>query len=65
MRPLLTRRRIDWLLEQGRHSATAKNSGGSNFVFADGSVRYLPYGKMLTPENLWAIADSYRYGTPE
>ena len=51
-------------VEQGRHSATVKNSGGSNFAFADGGVRYLSYGKMLMPENLWAIEDSYRYGTP-
>ena len=51
-------------VEQGRHSATAQNSGGSNFAFADGGVRYLSYGKMLMPENLWAIEDSYRYGTP-
>ena len=51
-------------VEQGRHSATAKNSGGSNFTFADGSVRYLAYGKMLIPQNLWAIEDSYRNSAP-
>ncbi|HWN97131.1 MAG TPA: type II secretion system protein [Methylomirabilota bacterium] len=51
-------------VEQGRHSATAKNSGGSNFTFADGSVRYLPYGGMLMPQNLWAVEDSYRNSMP-
>lgn len=30
-------------VEQGRHSAAAKNSGGSNFTFVDGSARYLRF----------------------
>jgi prepilin-type N-terminal cleavage/methylation domain-containing protein/prepilin-type processing-associated H-X9-DG protein len=51
-------------VEQSRHSSTAKNSGGSNFAFADGSVRYLAYGKMLMPQNLWAVEDSYRNSVP-
>lgn len=33
---------------------------GSNFAFADGSVRLLPYGKSLAPFNLWAITDLWR-----
>ena len=48
-------------VEQSRHSATAKNTGGSNFSFADGSARYLRFGQMLTPQNLWAVEDSFRY----
>jgi type II secretory pathway pseudopilin PulG len=51
-------------VEQSRHLAAAKNSGGSNFCFGDGSTRYLQYGKMLTPENLWAVTDVFRYGAP-
>jgi prepilin-type processing-associated H-X9-DG protein len=51
-------------VEQSRHSATAKNTGGSVFAFADGSVRYLRFGQMLSPENLWAIEDAYRYAMP-
>jgi len=51
-------------VEQSRHSATTKNSGGSNFAFADGSVRYLRFGQMLTPQNLWAVEDSYRNAMP-
>lgn len=47
-------------VEQSRHSATAKNSGGSNFAFADGSARYLRFGQMLTPQNLWAVEDIFR-----
>jgi prepilin-type N-terminal cleavage/methylation domain-containing protein/prepilin-type processing-associated H-X9-DG protein len=51
-------------VEQSRHSATTKNSGGSNFAFADSSVRYLRFGQMLTPENLWAVESSYRNAMP-
>jgi prepilin-type N-terminal cleavage/methylation domain-containing protein len=51
-------------VEQGRHSASAQNTGGSVFAFADGSARYLSFGKMLAPENLWAVEDSFRYATP-
>ena len=51
-------------VEQSRHSATTKNSGGSNFAFADSSVRYLRFGQMLTPQNLWAVEDSYRNAMP-
>ncbi len=51
-------------VEQSRHSATAKNSGGSDFVFADGSARYLRFGQMLTPQNLWAVEDVYRNAMP-
>ena len=51
-------------VEQSRHSATAKNSGGSNFTFADGSARYLRFGQMLTPENLWAVERVYRNSMP-
>ncbi len=47
-------------LEQGRHSAVVKKSGGSNYAFADASVRYLPYWADLTPVNLWAVVDSWR-----
>jgi prepilin-type processing-associated H-X9-DG protein len=42
-------------VEQSRHSRTAKNTGGSNFAFADGGVRYLKFGQMFVPENLWAV----------
>lgn len=51
-------------VEQSRHSATAKNAGGANFAFADGSARYLRYGKMLDPQNLWAVEDSFRNAIP-
>lgn len=51
-------------VEQSRHSATSRNSGGSDFAFADGSVRYLRFGQMLTPQNLWAVEDAFRNSMP-
>ena len=44
-------------VEQQRHSTKTQ----SNFCFADGSTRGLHFGQMLLPENLWAVADMYRY----
>ena len=44
--------------EQGRHMrTTAVKSGGSNYDFADGSVRYIRYGKSLCPTNEWAVTE--------
>lgn len=36
-------------IEQSRHGATAKNAGGSNFAFADGSARFLKFGRSIAP----------------
>jgi len=49
-------------VERGAHSAgrLASRSGGSNFALADGSARYLKYGKDIWPENLWATEDAER-----
>lgn len=49
-------------VEQSRHSGVGKKtrSGGSNYAFADGSVRFLKFGKSLTPVNLWAVTDAAR-----
>ncbi len=47
-------------LEQGRHSAMGKGSGGSNFSFVDGGVRYLRYWGSLSPVNMWATSDTWR-----
>jgi prepilin-type N-terminal cleavage/methylation domain-containing protein/prepilin-type processing-associated H-X9-DG protein len=35
-------------------------SGGSNYAFADSSVRYIKYGAAVWPLNLWAISESNR-----
>jgi prepilin-type N-terminal cleavage/methylation domain-containing protein/prepilin-type processing-associated H-X9-DG protein len=50
-------------VEQSRHMGKGA-SGGANFCFADGSTRFLRFGQMLTPYNLWAIVDSDRIQTP-
>lgn len=38
-----------------------RHGRGSNFAFADSSVRLLPASQELYPENLWAVTDAYRY----
>lgn len=49
-------------IEHGRHNNTQQRdgTGGSNFGFADGSVRYLAYGKVLSPINLFGVTDAWR-----
>jgi len=49
-------------LEQSRHSSNRSNSrgGGSNYAFADGSTRFLPFGQSLSPVNLWAVVPGIR-----
>ena len=49
-------------LEQSRHSTGPSNSksGGSDYAFADGSARFIKWGKALSPINLWAVVDSVR-----
>ena len=39
-------------LEQSRHPGNGKG-GGSNYAFADGSARFLRFGRSLDPVNLW------------
>ncbi|HMJ88851.1 MAG TPA: type II secretion system protein [Candidatus Acidoferrum sp.] len=47
-------------VEQSRHMGKGA-SGGANFSFADGSTRYLRFGKMLEPLNLWGTTDMGRH----
>jgi prepilin-type N-terminal cleavage/methylation domain-containing protein/prepilin-type processing-associated H-X9-DG protein len=49
-------------LEESRHSrgGGSSTSGGSNYAFADGSVRFLRYGKAVAPINLWAVTAQWR-----
>ncbi len=49
-------------VEQSRHAGTGVKSraGGSNYAFTDGSVRFLKFGKALSPINLWAVTESAR-----
>lgn len=52
-------------IEQSRHSSrmSQSTSGGSNYAFVDGSARFMRFGTMLTPLNLWAVTDSWRTNT--
>ena len=51
-------------VERGCHSTpragSLSKSGGSNYAFADGSARFLKYGREVWPLNLWAVADEDR-----
>ncbi|MGN6386359.1 MAG: type II secretion system protein [Verrucomicrobiota bacterium] len=48
-------------VNQNMHKdASGKKSGGSNFLFVDGSARKLKYGGSVQPINLWAITDEWR-----
>lgn len=51
-------------LERSRHGGAGEQTGtgGSNYSFADGSVRFLKSGAVLWPVNLWAITDAGRVG---
>jgi len=52
-------------LEQGRHGGVGGKGGeGSDCAFADGSARLMLYGRMLSPQNLWAVTDRWRNTTP-
>jgi prepilin-type N-terminal cleavage/methylation domain-containing protein/prepilin-type processing-associated H-X9-DG protein len=45
-------------IQHARHgNAKPGMSGGSNYAFGDGSVRYLKFGASVFPLNLWACTD--------
>jgi prepilin-type N-terminal cleavage/methylation domain-containing protein len=55
-----------WRLERSRHGGkNSQNSatGGSNYAITDGSVRYIKYGEILWPLNLWAVTEVGRSTT--
>jgi prepilin-type N-terminal cleavage/methylation domain-containing protein len=49
-------------VDQSRHSTVAKNSrgGGSDYALADGSIRFLKFGKSFIPVDLWATQGKWR-----
>jgi prepilin-type N-terminal cleavage/methylation domain-containing protein/prepilin-type processing-associated H-X9-DG protein len=49
-------------LDQRRHGPPRSKgfSGGSNYAFCDGSVRFCRFGTTLSPINLWAIIENDR-----
>ncbi|MFM1770183.1 MAG: hypothetical protein RJA22_2712 [Verrucomicrobiota bacterium] len=46
-------------VEHARHLG-GKAAGGSNHAFADGSTRYVRYGRAVAPLNLWAVTEVWR-----
>jgi prepilin-type N-terminal cleavage/methylation domain-containing protein len=48
-------------LEQSRHnSKPGAHGGGSDYGMADGSARYIPFGKSVNPINMWSIDPALR-----
>jgi len=52
-------------LDQSKHLGGAKGDNGhggvgSNYGFADGSVRFLKFGKAFNPIDLWGVTDAQR-----
>jgi prepilin-type N-terminal cleavage/methylation domain-containing protein/prepilin-type processing-associated H-X9-DG protein len=52
-------------LDQSRHSSGPKGSngnggGGSNYTFADGSTRFLKFGRAFNPIDLWGVTEAQR-----
>jgi prepilin-type N-terminal cleavage/methylation domain-containing protein/prepilin-type processing-associated H-X9-DG protein len=49
-------------LDQSKHSDGRRRtgSGGSNYVFADGSVQFLRQGQSVLPINRWAVTPAWR-----
>lgn len=45
----------------GKHGSSRNvRSSGSNYAFADSSVRFLKYGAAFSPKNLWAVTPQLR-----
>jgi prepilin-type N-terminal cleavage/methylation domain-containing protein len=53
------------MAEYNRHNNPQghKGSGGSNFAFGDGGVRYLRYPQAIYPVNMWGVTDQWRTTT--
>ena len=49
-------------IDQSRHHTgpVKTRGGGSNYSFADSSVRYMRFGTTLAPVNMWAVVPSVR-----
>ncbi len=53
------------VLNHSMHGSTVRGDrggkgGGSDYAFADGSVRFLKHGGSLAPVNLWAVTERWR-----
>ena len=47
-------------LEQSRHGGNGGRGGGSDYAFADGSARFVKFGKTFSPINMWAVEPAIR-----
>lgn len=47
------------VVDQTRHGGNGR-TGGANFSFTDGGVRFLRFGQSLAPLNLWGVTDEWR-----
>lgn len=60
-------RQVHMDIDQGQHGNDideidhTRHGSGSNFGFADGSVRLVPKGGELYPQNLWSVIEETRY----
>ncbi len=48
------------VVEQSRHGSQSKTGGGSNYTFADGSARFLKWGKAVEPINMFFVYPTNR-----
>ena len=53
-------------IQHARHGSGKPMSGGSNFVFCDGSARFIKFGGDVSPLCLWAVsaANKTKYALP-
>jgi len=52
-------------IDQAKHGGGSSDTvGGSNYTFADGSVRFMKHGTTLSPENLWGVTYQFRKVLP-
>ena len=48
------------VVDETRHGGRTGSSGGANYTFCDGSVRFMRFGQTHDPVNLWCVTDEYR-----
>ena len=49
-------------VDHGKHSSRGRQGtgGGSNYTFTDGHAAFIPYGKSISPINMWAVTPTWR-----
>ena len=49
-----------WYGDDYKELDLTRHNLGSNYAFADGSARYITFGKIFTPINMWFVDPVYR-----